>query len=77
MFDSEHVAAEIHTNCTVAPSTLKACPERSGKAVHVNTDIFTNMQDMDDYIINMLKTSESNTTVSIQSEGASIANGAL
>jgi len=67
LFDSEHVAAEIHTNCTVAPSTLKACPERSGKAVHVNTDIFTNMQDMDDYILNMLKTSESNTTVCLES----------
>jgi len=62
LYEAEYVAEQIHTKCTVAPSSLVGCPERGSKPVHINTDVFNSITEMDQYVLNQVKVMAGNST---------------
>jgi len=57
LFDAETVSNSLHSKCSVAPADLQGCPERAGHMVHVNTDVFMNLEQMDAFVVQSLANS--------------------
>ena len=64
LFDAEAEANRQHRKCVLADQdvSLRGCPSRSGKMVHVNTDVWDSVAEIDQYVADAVMRAADNST---------------